>query len=153
LANPQVARFLDYYPEMTDGLMVKKFSQSTKWLSGMSRELRPQMCEAHGKHFYIYEPVQLRSHVVVIPVYLFMLQSVLHARCWEILDDHITRTETRIGRNATTGLKIHMPLDLDFYDERLGSVPVDQFDVEYSGVRWEDGRVLEDVCGGKIFGK
>ncbi|KAA1097528.1 hypothetical protein PGT21_010248 [Puccinia graminis f. sp. tritici] len=151
LANPRVSKFLDYYPEMTDGLMIKKFSQSGKWLSGMSRAIRPQMCEAHGKHFYIYEPVQLRSHVVVVPVYLFMYQSVLHARCWEILDDHITSTETSVEGNLSTVLNIRMPLDLDFDDARLRSIPVHQFDVEYSGIRWEDGRLLVEACAGKIF--
>jgi hypothetical protein len=111
------------------------------------------MCEAHGKHFYIYEPVQLQSHVVVVPVYLFMYQSALHARCWEILDDHITRTETSVEGNLSTVLNIFMPLDLDFDDARLASIPVDQFDVEYSGIRWEDGRFLVEACAGKIFGK
>ncbi|KAI9605473.1 hypothetical protein KEM48_002172 [Puccinia striiformis f. sp. tritici PST-130] len=64
LANPLVSKHLDYYPEWTDGRNISKFLQSGKWLSGMSRVHRPQMCESNGTHFYIYEPVQLASHAV-----------------------------------------------------------------------------------------
>ncbi|KAH9456882.1 hypothetical protein Pst134EA_020792 [Puccinia striiformis f. sp. tritici] len=40
LANPLVSPHLDYYPEWSDGMDITKFSQSLKWLHGLSQKHR-----------------------------------------------------------------------------------------------------------------
>ncbi|KAA1110414.1 hypothetical protein PGT21_020875 [Puccinia graminis f. sp. tritici] len=152
LANPLVSRHLDYYPEWTNGLNISKFSQGDKWLRGMSREHRPQMCESKGKHFYIFEPVQLLSHAVVIPMFFFMDQSALTARCWEIKEEDTTLVESTIEGDSHARLSIHVQTHLDFSDARLLSVRVDAFDLDYSEIRWEDGRTLVEACAGRLSG-
>ncbi|OAV97306.1 hypothetical protein PTTG_26120 [Puccinia triticina 1-1 BBBD Race 1] len=153
LANPQVSKHLDYYPEWTNGLMISKFSQSGKWLTGLSRAQRPQMCDVKGKHFYIYEPVQLISRAVVIPIFLFNYQSELHAKCWEVHDDQVSNITSTIDGKTSTHLKIKLPMHLEFHDPRLSSVATKNFNIDYSHIRWEDGRYLDEACAGKLYGK
>ncbi|OAV84762.1 hypothetical protein PTTG_11544, partial [Puccinia triticina 1-1 BBBD Race 1] len=88
LANPLVGKHLEFYPELTNGLNISKFSQSGKWVGGLARAHRPQMFEANGKHFYIYEPAQLKSLAVVIPIFIVNYQSALHVKCIQLDESH-----------------------------------------------------------------
>ena len=136
---------LEFYPEMTEGLNIYKFSQSAKWLKHLSPVHRPPMCDVNGKHFYIFEPVQLKSADVVIPLFFFQYKSHLHAKCLKLRANHIRKTSNEV--------KILIPKNLGFDDPLLSIVPVDEFDFDYSEIKMGDRRLLMEACRGRIYGK
>ncbi|OAV91637.1 hypothetical protein PTTG_27904 [Puccinia triticina 1-1 BBBD Race 1] len=151
LANPLVARHMEYYPESTDGLMITKFSQSRKWLTGMSQDHRPQMCQVKDKDFYIFEPVELQSKQLVIPLFFFTQAGVLHARCWDVARDGVGFLT--VNNIQTDTLKIELPFGLQFHDNWLQSISAEQFCLSYKEIQWTDGRTLVDACAGALYGK
>ncbi|PLW58275.1 hypothetical protein PCANC_00780 [Puccinia coronata f. sp. avenae] len=142
LANPLIANDLDFYPESSNGAPVYKFSQSHKWLKCLSPSHRAQMCEVRGKHFYIFEPVQLVSNRVVIPIFLFMLDSRLTARCVDLNSSMMSCEGTRVI--------ITLPKAIPFDDPILSSVDVQEFQSIYSEILLADGRCLNNACGASI---
>ncbi|PLW36848.1 hypothetical protein PCASD_15262 [Puccinia coronata f. sp. avenae] len=96
LATPLISKHLDFYPELTNEGDIYKFSQSQKWLKGLLPAHRPQMCEVNKKHFFIFEPLQLLSSAVVIPVFLFTCGSLLCARVLEVNETNKIRDGTHV---------------------------------------------------------
>jgi hypothetical protein len=72
------------------------------------------MCEVKGKHFFLFEPVQLYSSVVVILIFFFMHNSTLNARCLEI--------NQNVLKQDGLGVKITIPKSLAFDDKNLTSI-------------------------------
>ncbi|WAQ93360.1 hypothetical protein PtA15_18A420 [Puccinia triticina] len=56
LSNPLVIPHLDFFPINAKGKNIFKLSQSRRWLEGLSRTQRVQMCPSNDKHYYIFEP-------------------------------------------------------------------------------------------------
>ncbi|KAA1114601.1 hypothetical protein PGT21_014993 [Puccinia graminis f. sp. tritici] len=109
------------------------------------------MCEVNGKQFYIYEPVQLVSHEVVIPIFLYKSNTEIKSKCVRIKAEHIKK-EKHITEGVTTSIiKITVPFPLPFYDPRLSTIPVTEFDSDYSTIRWVDGKFIIDACKGFIY--
>ncbi|PLW21190.1 hypothetical protein PCANC_05445 [Puccinia coronata f. sp. avenae] len=143
LSNPLVAKHIDFYPEMTNGLDIYKFSQSKKWLQDLLPAHRAPMCEVKGKHFYLFEPVQLLSAAVVIPLFFYQHDGQLFAKCLQIQRNHICQMPNKI--------KITIPASLEFQDPQLSTIPVNQFDCDYSEIRMDDWRKFMDSCDGVIY--
>ncbi|KAI8456160.1 hypothetical protein BY996DRAFT_6412618 [Phakopsora pachyrhizi] len=72
LGNPLVSSCLEFYPEQPAGKNIYKLSQSKKWLQEYPRDLRAQMISVGGKHYYIYEPVQINDGSVVVPMLFYI---------------------------------------------------------------------------------
>ncbi|KAI8459899.1 hypothetical protein BY996DRAFT_6409842 [Phakopsora pachyrhizi] len=72
LGNPLVCNFLELYPEQSAGENIYKLSHSKKWLQKYPRDLRAQMICVGGKHYYIYEPVQLNDGSVIVPIFFYI---------------------------------------------------------------------------------
>jgi hypothetical protein len=138
LATPLISKHLDFYPELTKGGDIYKFLQSQKWLKGLSSAHRPQMCEVNGKHFFIFEPVQLLSSSVVIPIFLYTCDSLLSARVLEVNETNTIRDGPRV--------KITIPQHLDFDDPRLLSIEVKEFDRLFSEILLADRTRLVEAC-------
>ncbi|OAV90780.1 hypothetical protein PTTG_28197 [Puccinia triticina 1-1 BBBD Race 1] len=82
LANPYVTPHLDFYPVDSGGKSIYKLSQSYKWREALARENRAPMVAINKKHYYIYEPCQLQSGVMVVPVYFYQKEDgKLYAKC------------------------------------------------------------------------
>ncbi|KAI7937025.1 hypothetical protein MJO28_015924 [Puccinia striiformis f. sp. tritici] len=82
LANPCVNPHLDCYPVDSAGYNIYKMSQSWKWHEGVAREHRAQMVDIKNKHYYIlYEPCQLQSSTLVIPIFFYKHMGKLKAKC------------------------------------------------------------------------
>ncbi|KAA1111794.1 hypothetical protein PGT21_012546 [Puccinia graminis f. sp. tritici] len=145
LGNPLVSPHLEFYPDHTEGRNVSRFSQSLKWLQHMAPENRAQMCNINDKHFYIFEPVQLLTKEVVVPIFIYMYQWRLHAKCVEIGTDHVTEVKDQA--------RITIPSSVAFDDPRLIVCDVQEFDLIYSEIRMGDGRLLTEACQGYIYGK
>lgn len=70
LSNPYVAEHLQFMPELPSSTTkTNRLSQSKKWREELDRDLRVQMVNLPQGHFYLYEPVQLQSKQLVIPLF------------------------------------------------------------------------------------
>ncbi|KAI9627287.1 hypothetical protein KEM48_009913 [Puccinia striiformis f. sp. tritici PST-130] len=143
LANPLVSKHIDFYPENSNGKNIYKFSQSLKWLQGMDPKYRTQMCEVDGKHFYIFEPVQLISKAVVVPIYLYMCEATKFSKCLVIERHHMATT-----KELST---IRIPANLAFDDPQLCEVNVEEFDLIYSEFFLGDGQALTVASNGIMY--
>ncbi|KAI8450568.1 hypothetical protein BY996DRAFT_6417251 [Phakopsora pachyrhizi] len=76
LGNPLASKFVEFYPELSNGKNLYKLAQSEKWLHQYPRNLRPQMISFGGKHYYIYVPVQLIDGNVVVPVFFYTKREI-----------------------------------------------------------------------------
>ncbi|KAI8460786.1 hypothetical protein BY996DRAFT_6429562 [Phakopsora pachyrhizi] len=86
LGNPLVSKFVEFYPELSNGKNIYKLSQSEKWLHQFPRNLRAQMISVGGKQFYIYEPVQLIDGNVVVPVFFYTKGGKIYAKACKLND-------------------------------------------------------------------
>ncbi|OAV89083.1 hypothetical protein PTTG_28819 [Puccinia triticina 1-1 BBBD Race 1] len=137
LANPLVSKHLDYYPEMTDGPHFK-FSQSKKWLEDLAPQHRAQMCDVDGEHYYIFEPVELESTEIVIPVFFYTLNSKLYAKCIKPdMNEHLNAGKQIIQLKITQ--------DILFQDPDLSSIHTNQFKKPYLKIEI-DGKMLSEKC-------
>ncbi|CAH7689409.1 hypothetical protein PPACK8108_LOCUS24482 [Phakopsora pachyrhizi] len=66
LGNPLVAKYLEFYPEESNGENIYKFYQSAKRLHQYPRDLSVQMIKVGDKSYYIYGPAQLKDGNVVL---------------------------------------------------------------------------------------
>ncbi|KAH9821169.1 hypothetical protein DFH28DRAFT_853376, partial [Melampsora americana] len=70
LANPLVSPHLVFLPELPSNKGTNCLSQCKKWCEDHSPLLRLQMVVAKNKkHIYIYKPVQLQTHQLVVPIF------------------------------------------------------------------------------------
>ncbi|KAI8448444.1 hypothetical protein BY996DRAFT_6419740 [Phakopsora pachyrhizi] len=59
---------------------IYKLPQSKNWLQKYPRDLTAQMISVGGKHYYIYEPVQLNDGSVVVPIFFYIRGGKLYAK-------------------------------------------------------------------------
>ncbi|PLW39951.1 hypothetical protein PCASD_06814 [Puccinia coronata f. sp. avenae] len=135
LSNPLVAPFVDFYPIDSQHRDLFKLSQCQKWLDLPSR-LRPQMCVNNTKHYYIFEPVQTSSNVLVVPIFFYILNSELCAKC--------------ICPTIKDPFQIIIPGSIHFSDPLLIVIPVKQFSQEYTTIKLNN-RLFSTLCNDKIF--
>ena len=149
LANPLVGPHLNFYPHETYGKNVFASYQSFKWLGLLSREYRVQMVSVLGKHFYIYEPVQLRgaNHSIVIPIFFYYHQDQIYAKC---VHPQIVKLDENISSKVSNVITI--PANIDFYSPLLDDIPVSDFELPYFEINLADGSKFIDTCGGYIVG-
>ncbi|EFP86451.2 uncharacterized protein PGTG_12407 [Puccinia graminis f. sp. tritici CRL 75-36-700-3] len=69
VANPFVSPVIEYFPQEADGRGVYKLSQSKKWLEGFEPTSRAPMCRNNGRDWFLFEPVQLNTDEIVVPVF------------------------------------------------------------------------------------
>jgi hypothetical protein len=83
------------------------------------------MVVSREKHFYIYEPTQLITGEVVVPLFFYKFKDVLLSKC-------ITpRYRKNIEKNETL---IILPSNLRFNDQSLLTVEVNNFHLIYSEI-------------------
>ncbi|POW14591.1 hypothetical protein PSTT_02767 [Puccinia striiformis] len=143
LINPLVAPHLEFVPEEAHGTDIYKFAQSTKWLKHLDSDLRVQMVEAQNKHFYIFEPVQLKDFHIVIPIFFYTLKDKRVAKCYK----PIIRSNTNHSQ-----VEIHIPPDISFDNASLQTLSVDEFSQTYEEILLNNGLKLSNCCQNKIFG-
>jgi hypothetical protein len=83
--------------------------------------------------------VQLVTHEVVIPILLYK------SKCVRIKAEHIKKEKYMTGGVPTSIIKITVPFPLPFYDPRLATIAVTEFDSDYSAIRWVDGNFIIDA--------
>ncbi|KNZ48692.1 hypothetical protein VP01_547g1, partial [Puccinia sorghi] len=135
---------LDFYPEFNKGLNVYKLSQSQKWIQDLSPAHQPPTCYVNGKHFYIFEPVQLITSDVVIPIFFYMFKSELTAKCLKI-------NPSNLFFRVSDHIKITIPAKLHFHDKQLTSIPVTNFDLDYSKTQMSNQVLWTEACDGSFY--
>ncbi|KAH9806620.1 hypothetical protein DFH28DRAFT_1179455, partial [Melampsora americana] len=132
LSNPEVAPHLQFLPEIDEGVIVDRYSQSKKWREDLPPSLRVPMVVVGGEHFYIYEPTQLEDARVVVPVFFYRDDLAVRAKCLEIVS----------GGDASQDFLI--PAEPKFHSDRLLDVNVETFATSFpqielwNGAKWSD---------------
>ncbi|KAI8443632.1 hypothetical protein BY996DRAFT_4602884, partial [Phakopsora pachyrhizi] len=124
LGNPLVAKYLDFYPEDAAGQNIFKLSQSEKWLHQFPRDLQAQTISHGGKHFYIYEPVQINNGNVVVPIYFYTKKNKLFSK--------VSRLHVEVSYNMDVEISIHG--ELDFHSSCLKEIPTEEFWKPYNEI-------------------
>ncbi|PLW15305.1 hypothetical protein PCANC_19994 [Puccinia coronata f. sp. avenae] len=142
LANPFVHPHLDFYPIFSGGKNVFKMSQSFKWREDLSPDLRVQMVDCSNKHWYIFEPVELKSRHIVVPLYFFMEDNKLMARC--------VKADIQIQSEASRKIKIFIPSKVAFSSTEMKSVDVRDFSLNYAQINLNQYGSLAQACSYKL---
>ncbi|PLW50549.1 hypothetical protein PCASD_01396 [Puccinia coronata f. sp. avenae] len=135
LANPHVAPFIDFYPEDPQGRDQFKLSQSQKWLD-LPSTIQPQMCINNTKHFYVFEPVQTSSNLIVVPLFFYTLNSELCAKC--------------IIPTIQNPFQLVIPGSIHFGDPQLVVIKVKDFSEEYTSIKMNH-QLLSTLCKDELF--
>jgi hypothetical protein len=138
-----LASSIDYYPEIPTGPQFK-FSQSKKWLKDLAPEHHAQMCSVEGEHYYIFEPLELLSKQIVIPIHFYLLDSQLYSKC-------IQPTFREYSINNQKCLKIKIPENIQFDDPTLLIINTNQFQKPYSDILIH-GKKLSEECCNTLYG-
>jgi hypothetical protein len=143
LANPLVRPHLEFYPELTKQGHFK-LSQSKKWLEDLAPEHRAPMCEVDEEHYYLFEPVELISGLILIPIYFYSQDSQLYSKC--IAPDFGSMTQ-----DNKFLIKITIPQDIQFDHPNLFTIPTSQFKKSYLKIEM-NGLKLSENCGDALYG-
>lgn len=122
---------------------VDRFSQSKKWRENLDRDLRVQMFDIGFDHFYIYEPVQLVSRKVVVPIYLYHVNTVKMSKCL-----HLSFTVSDVAGQY----RLNVAEEPSFDSPTLIDVPASDFWRTYDNICLTDGRMLAS-CSDGSFGR
>ncbi|KAI9610598.1 hypothetical protein H4Q26_006744 [Puccinia striiformis f. sp. tritici PST-130] len=144
LLNPYVTENLDFYPHEVSGSKVNRLSQCFKWREDLSPELRAQMVVNKGKHFYIFEPVELDCKYVVVPIFFYMSGEKLHAKCY------IPHFRQQLKGN---GIYLIIPSDIKFNSPELLSIDIKHFAKTYTEITYEGGKLLHELCQDVMYEK
>ncbi|KAA1111013.1 hypothetical protein PGT21_035677 [Puccinia graminis f. sp. tritici] len=143
ISNPYVHPHLDFYPEDPNGQNIFKLSQSKKWCEELGPNERVQMVVSNDKHFYIFEPTQLKSGKVVVPVYFYKMNNEIYAKC--------TKPFISPTSHDAKVLKIEFEGALEFTSDRLQAIKVSEFKNIYSEIIWGNFGKLAEACKSLIW--
>ncbi|KAH9818447.1 hypothetical protein DFH28DRAFT_1152318 [Melampsora americana] len=147
VANPFVIKHLQSIPELpgpTD--KVNRLSQSRKWREELDKDLRVQMVNAPRGHFYLFEPVELNSGKLVIPVFFYQQDNQIFAKC----------TPARLvyqSGEASNGpqIRVQFRSTSDFNSESLASINVTYFSKVFEDIEVCNDILLKDNCGDEMY--
>ncbi|KAI8455747.1 hypothetical protein BY996DRAFT_4636994 [Phakopsora pachyrhizi] len=136
LGNPLVSTCLEFYPEQPAGKNIYKLSQSKKWLQEYPRDLRAQMISVGGKHYYIYEPVQINDGSVVVPMFFYIKGGKMYAKACKLNFRVISSAE----------VNIFISWNRDFYSDDLMEIFGEDFLRPYDEILVNDRILLASKC-------
>jgi hypothetical protein len=128
-----------FLPELPSDEGINRLSQCKKWREEYSSLLRVQMVVSENKkHIYIYEPVQLQTHQLVVPIFFYQHRGKTMAKC---LPADVQPHHRRPNRFI-----IMLPAERGFDSAELYSIEVKAIWRSFHEVLMEDGVALCDVC-------
>jgi hypothetical protein len=93
--------------------------------------------------FYIYEPVQLNTNRIVVPLFFFSIKRELCSKCV---------APVWIPEQNGPKLRGVIPGNLPFSSDQLETVCINDFFIKYDEIVGEDHVHLSQRCGGIIYG-
>lgn len=76
-----MAQNLEFIPAAKQAGAADRFLKCKMWREGLDAELHVQILDVLLTHFYIYDPLQLSSQKVMVPIYLYQVGTVEMAKC------------------------------------------------------------------------
>jgi hypothetical protein len=104
-----------------------KFPQSKKWLEDLAPQHCAPMCEVDGEHYYIFEPVELVSKTILIPIHFYYQDSQLYSKCIAPILKQFYKDNKKL-------IKLKIPQDIKFNDPNLQIIPTIQFNKCYNNI-------------------
>ncbi|KAH9810013.1 hypothetical protein DFH28DRAFT_1132572 [Melampsora americana] len=140
LANPLISPHLVCLPQLPKkDEPINRFAQSQKWREGFPTPQRVQMVASGRKHFYIYEPVQLFSQKIVVPVFFFLNDGRQKAKC---VPASVLKDPTN-----PSAIKVFIPSEPPFTSNELSTVEVRDFWRITPEIMLDGGHLLHRQCG------
>ncbi|KAI8461540.1 hypothetical protein BY996DRAFT_8404742, partial [Phakopsora pachyrhizi] len=136
LGNPLVSKFVEFYPELSNGKNIYKLSQSEKRLHQFPRNLRAQMISVGGKQFYIYEPVQLIDGNLVVPVFFYTKGGKIYAKACKL----------NVSIDSSEDVNISICWNLDFFSPDTTEIFGEDFWRPYNEILFSDRILLAIKC-------
>lgn len=129
-------------PELVGRGRISRLSQCGKWLNGFSPELRVQMITTDIGDFYLYEPVQMDSEDVVIPVFFFNQEGVQMVKCLQ---------NCMIWIEDARCFEFQLPEDPSFDSSNLLTIPASQLKTSFAKIEMCEGVYLKDHCSSQMY--
>ncbi|KNE89541.1 hypothetical protein PSTG_17002 [Puccinia striiformis f. sp. tritici PST-78] len=130
---------LEHYPHDPTSTKIHSLYQCFKWREDLACEYRVQMVASRAKHFYIFEPTELFSGNIVIPVFFYKYKGELFSNVSSLNTD-------RNGITVNGSLEIIIPANHKFVDPNLLVVDIEEFFQTYTEICLEDGKQLRNLC-------
>ncbi|KAI8457360.1 hypothetical protein BY996DRAFT_6411693 [Phakopsora pachyrhizi] len=111
-------------------------NQSKKWLQEYPRDLRAKMISVGGKHYYIYEPVQINDGSVVVPMFFYIKGGKMYAKACKLNFRVISSAE----------VNIFISWNRDFYSDDLKEIFGEDFLRPYDEILVNDRILLASKC-------
>lgn len=143
LANPLVSPHMVFMPELPDQSPINRLSQSQKWREEFPPHLRVQMVVSKCIHYYIYEPVQVLSGQLVIPMFFYQQGDKLMAKCIPALVEP--------GSQNLSTYNIFFAEEPPFDSPALISINVQSFWRLLESVKIGNEDCLSNHCGDHMF--
>ncbi|KAI8443763.1 hypothetical protein BY996DRAFT_8511988, partial [Phakopsora pachyrhizi] len=131
-----VSKFVEFYPELSNGKNIYKLAQSEKWLHQFPRNLRAQMISVGGRQFYIYEPVQLIDGNVVVPVFFYTKGGKIYAKACKL----------NVSIDSSEDVNISICWNLDFFSPDTTEIFVEDFWRPYNEILFSNRILLATKC-------
>jgi hypothetical protein len=122
---------------------IYKLSQSQNWQELLPYDMRVQMVSVANKHYYIFEPCQLSSGMLVIPIYFYSSGGVMYEKCIKPWKE---------GNPQDGDFKIVIPENLPYTSPELLTIKCANFASTYSEVCLWGNLPLANVCKSVIWG-
>ncbi|KAH9825055.1 hypothetical protein DFH28DRAFT_878478, partial [Melampsora americana] len=145
LANPLISPHIVFVPEQAINTPINRFSQCQKWREGYAPDLRVQMIAMKNRHFYIYEPVQLCSQQLVVPMFFFQQNDTLLAKCMP------AKVESDLEDPAY--LKVIVSDDPPFDSPKFITIKCDDFGKTFEEIELYNGHLLKSDCRDQLYCK
>lgn len=106
------------------------------------------MIDLKGKHFYLFEPVQLVDSKLVVPMHFYQNKAVVRAKCLPLTISSVQRSE-----NSPTSLKLSIPMEPPFDSSDFMDLEVNVFAIPGTEIEFEDGTKLLEAGGWELLGE
>ncbi|POW09350.1 hypothetical protein PSTT_06916, partial [Puccinia striiformis] len=126
-----------------NGWTYYKFSQSKKWLEELAPQHRAQMCEVDEEHYYLFEPVELASGLLVVPIFFYSQESQIYSKC-------IAPQIKGFMKDNKLVTKIKIPQDIKFDHPDLYTIHTIQFKKSYAKIQF-NGYKLSEECADALY--
>lgn len=131
-------------PSITD--KVDRFAQSRKWREELDRDLRVQMVALPQGHFYLFEPVQLKSKTLVIPEFYYQEGTETFAKCAP------AHQSIQTDADGTQHIRVYFDSASYFNSSVLSAINVKEFWKAFDAIEIRPGVLMKTYCGDSMYG-